>query len=100
MPLWIFSASGVFVISKMKCNNGAKPRCAGSILVTLKSSSGIFFQLRKETVDLVAHFMAAGQTSPMHPNRSEQLEAFVNRRDEIISRFPGAIDQKCLNIGL
>lgn len=91
--LWIVSVSGVFVISKMKCNSGASPRWAGSIPVTLKLRSGIRFQLRKEAFDSVPDFLAAGETAPMHPDRPDKLVTPVDRRDEIISRLPSTMDQ-------
>src|SRR4029078_3315760 len=99
-PLCLVSLSGVFVISKMKCNSGASPRWAGSIPVTLKLRSGIRFQVRKETFDFVPDFLSPGETAPMHPDRPDQLVTLVDRRDEIISCLPRTVDQYRFNVRL
>src|SRR6516164_6462866 len=84
----------------MKCNSGASPRCAGSIPVTLKLRSGIRFQVRKKAVDFVPDFLSAGQTAPMHADRSDQLVTLIDRRDEIISCLPRTVDQYRFNVRL
>ena len=56
-------------------------------------SSGVLLQFGEKNVDPAPHFFPPGETFPMRANRSNQLIAFVDRRNEICAIVAHAVCQ-------